>query len=274
MIKVKNISFSYNKGKEIFKDLSVEFNKNLSVIIGPNASGKSTLLKCIFGLLDYEGDIYWKDKSLKTIDLDKKSEIMVYLPQQDIQDTMLTVFETILLGRISSLSWQIKDEDLNKVYDAMRHLRILDIAEEYVSNLSGGQKKLVAIAQTLVRDPELIIMDEPTNNLDMQKQLELFEIIKQISSEKNIKFIIVLHDLNLASKYAEELIIMNKKGQRYISGKAKDVINKKMLEQVYGVKADIVEDGEGKVLVSANSSINKIDVFNLKQSGNMSRTNF
>lgn len=261
MISIDSLTFGYNEKTKIFDNLSVDFNSNLNIIIGPNAAGKSTLLKCIFGLLHPQGAIYWNGENLAQMSKEEKAKLMVYLPQQDMAGTMLTVFETILLGLVSSLSWKVKDEDLQNVYFALECLGIEDLAEKYIWELSGGQKKLVSIAQTLVRNPKVILMDEPTNSLDLQKQLELFEIILQIINQKNIKFLIVLHDLNLACRYAEQLVVLDKKGIS-ANGKPDEIVSEKMIEKVYGVKSRVINKPGEIPIISPLSSINKISVFN------------
>lgn len=260
MISVKDLSFAYGKN-QVFKNLNISFNSDLNVIIGSNASGKTTLLKCIFGLLKYKGDVYWQSMRIGNLDREERAELMAYLPQSDIPNSSLTVFETVLLGQISSLSWKVKQEQLDLVYNSLKALSICDIAEKKMSQLSGGQKKLVTIAQTLVRNPKVILMDEPTNNLDIQKQLELFEIIKQIIKYKRIKFIIVLHDINLALRYADKLIILDESGAKYAGGRVEEIVSEKMLKEVYGVNGKIIENSEAEIFVVPESSTNKIRIF-------------
>lgn len=186
---------------------------------------------------------------------------MVYLPQRDMANTMLTVFETVLLGRISSLTWKVQDEDLEKVYQALCSLGIEDLSKKVVANLSGGQKKLVSIAQTLVRDPKVVLMDEPTNSLDMKKKLELFEIIEQITEHKDISFIMVLHDLNLACRYAEHLIILDENGKTFASGKPSEIVNEEMIQEIYGLHASILYNEKGNPIILPQSSTRRIDLF-------------
>ena len=261
MISVNALTFGYDE-TNVLDNLSIDFEKNFNVVIGPNAAGKSTLLKCIFGILNPKGDVFWEGKDISKMSKKEKMELMVYLPQQDMGDTMLTVFETVLLGRISSLSWGVKDEDLEKVYLTLDCLGIVDLAERYVSELSGGQKKLVSIAQTLIRNPKIILMDEPTNSLDIKKQLELFEIINQIIKNRDIKFLVVLHDLNLACRYAEQLTILDSKGRQYASGNPKKIVTEQMLETVYGVNGKIMQSDEGIPIIFPESSTDKINLFN------------
>jgi iron complex transport system ATP-binding protein len=188
-------------------------------------------------------------------------EIMVYLPQEEMPPVFLTVFEITLLGKLPTLGWKVMESDINKVYRTLRGLHIESLAERYVGEISGGQKKLVSIAQTLVRDPKVILMDEPTNSLDMQKQIELFDIIHQIIQVKDITFIIVLHDLNLSCQHAEQLTIMNGNGGVYSNGNPVDIVTEEMLKTVYGVEADVIYDKNGKPIVTPVRSVQNTRYF-------------
>lgn len=258
MITVDNLRFSYNKNKSVFKvfdSLNLKFEKGFNVILGPNGAGKSTLLKSIFGLLTYEGDIlYYKDSILK-MKKDDKIKIMSYLPQMDIDLSSLTVMEMVILGRLPELNQKISDEDLDIVMETMESLNILHLADRNFTQLSGGQKKLVFIAQTLARKPKLILLDEPINSLDLRKQLELCTLLEKIVKEQNVDIIVVLHDINLAAKYADNVVIINDEGEVFDFGNPKDVITSKMLESVYKVKADIIYDNFGAPIISPISSI-------------------
>jgi len=254
MIKIENLYFKYDKNP-IFSNISLSLKDRINIIVGPNAAGKSTLLKCIFGILPAKGRIFWDDKQLSEMSREERMNLMVYLPQQDMEGTSLTVFETVLLGRLESLEWKVKDEDLEKTLLALQSLGIESIASRKMNQLSGGQRKLVSIAQTLVRDPKLILMDEPTNSLDMQKQLELFSIIKEVSVKKDMMFIIVMHDINLSCRYADSLVVLNSGGEFYSQGNPKEIVTEEMLREVYGVDAYIMLNENEIPVVSPIRSI-------------------
>lgn len=181
MLKINNLKFAYNKNKKnIFENLSLQFTKGFNVILGPNGAGKSTLIKAIFGLVASEGEIFYGSKNLTEMKINEKIELMSYLPQMDLDSSNLTVLEMVLLGRLPDLNTKVSDEDLNVVMETLISLNIYDLANRIFTQLSGGQKKLVFIAQTLVRYPKLLLLDEPTNSLDLQKQLELCYLLKEI----------------------------------------------------------------------------------------------
>lgn len=256
MLKLKNLNFSYKKtSKPVFSDLCVEFSHGFNVILGPNGAGKSTLVKSIFGLLDFQGEILYSDEDISTMPLGEKIKIMSYLPQMDVNISTLTVLEMILLGRLPDLGRKVSNEDLAIVMETLKSLNIEDLASRKFSELSGGQKKLVFIGQTLVRQPRLIILDEPTNSLDLQKQLELCQLLQRIVSERGVDLIVILHDINLAARYADHIVIINEDGSYYGCGIPVDVVTSKMLHDVYGVIGDVSLDSDKIPVISAKRSI-------------------
>ena len=261
MITVKNLSFSYQKSKrspKIFDNLSLTFAKGLNAILGPNGAGKSTLLKSIFGLLNYEGNILYGPESITAMKTEDKIKLMSYLPQMDVEISTLTVLEMVILGRLPELGYKISDEDLNIVMNTLESLNITALATRNFSELSGGQKKLVFIAQTLVRKPKLILLDEPVNSLDLQKQVELCQLLQKIVDKQNVDIIVVLHDINLAARYAQYIVVMNENGSLYSTGKPGEVITAHMLEEVYGVIANVTYDQQGIPIVSPVCSVRKV----------------
>lgn len=261
MITVKNLSFSYKRNKkshQVFDDLNLTFAKGLNVILGPNGAGKSTLLKSIFGLLNYHGNILYGHKSITSMNTEDKIKIMSYLPQMDVDISTLTVLEMVILGRLPELGYKISDEDLNIVMDTLESLNIAALATRNFSELSGGQKKLVFIAQTLVRKPKLIMLDEPVNSLDLQKQLELCQLLQKIVDKQNVDIIVVLHDINLAARYARHIVVMTENGSLYSTGRPDEVITSRMLEEVYGVIANVTYDEKGIPIVSPVCSVRKV----------------
>jgi ferric enterobactin transport ATP-binding protein len=256
MLEIKDLSFSYTKHKEnIFENLSINFSKGFNVILGPNGAGKSTLLKAIFGLLKYKGEIYYDNVNLSKINFNKKTELISYLPQMDLNVSPLTVLEMVLLGRLPELHQKISDEDIKAVTEILKTLNIEDLITKKFSELSGGQKKMVFIAQTLVRNPKLVLLDEPTNSLDLQKQLELCQFLQNFIELKKVDIVTVLHDINLAIRYADYVVILTNDGKLYDSGEARKVITEKMLREVYGVSGNVILDDENKPIISVKKSI-------------------
>jgi iron complex transport system ATP-binding protein len=237
MLAVRNLSFSYGK-KRVLQDINLDCEPMLTAIIGPNATGKSTLLKCIAGLMKHQGSVTLNGQ---TIEGEVASSLVSYLPQENGDPIALTVFEAVLLGRHQSLSWRVREEDLKLVLDVLEDLGIKDLSIRPLNQLSGGQQQMVSIAQSLVREPQVLLMDEPTSNLDLYRQLEIFNLIKEVTKNRKMITLVAIHDLNLVARYADRIVVMDK-GRIYATGEPSEILTEEMLSSVYRVKADVYVD--------------------------------
>jgi len=252
-LEINNFSFGYNSSL-IFNEMNFKIESKITILIGPNAAGKSTFLRCIAGVLDPEGTILFDGKDMKSFEKKDLISLRSYLPQESKTTSSLTVFEILLLGMANSLSWKVNEADLEAVSNVLKYLGIEDLALRNINELSGGQKQMVFIAQSLVRDPKLLLMDEPTNGLDLKYQFELFELIQKITLEKGMTTIIALHDLNLAARFADNIVVMSK-GEIYASGPPSSVLTQKTIESVYGINARISIDDDGVPWIKPINSI-------------------
>lgn len=216
----------------------------VTAVIGPNAAGKTTLFKCVTGILRAQGRILLDGKELKAFKRDEITRLVAYLPQENPVNAVLTVFEAVLLARLHSASWKVGDADLVHVSRVLADLQIDDLALRYLNELSGGQKQMVSVAQALVREPRILLLDEPTSNLDLQRQLEVLSLVKRVTAETEMTTLMALHDLNLAARYADHVVVMDR-GSVYAAGDATAVLTAAMLRDVYGVEAKISCDGDG-----------------------------
>lgn len=236
----------YQNKKRVLDGVDLEVAEGMNIIIGPNASGKSTILKCMAGILRTKNSVFYEGREInKCKDLYHK---LSYLPQQISASAALNVFEIMLLGKTEQLSWRIKEKDLALVESVMEEFGIINLASKRISEISGGQQQEVFIAQALIKNPEFLIIDEPTNNLDLKNQLEIMEKIRQYAKRRHARALIVLHDLNLAIRYADRLHLV-KNGKIRASGKPDDVISEPILEEVYGIKTRIIKNGDDTYIV-------------------------
>jgi iron complex transport system ATP-binding protein len=162
-----------------------------------------------------------------------------YLPQEYPSTAALTVFEAVLLAGRQSASWAVSDADLGHVAGVLAELRLEHLALRYLNELSGGQRQLVAVAQALAREPRVLLLDEPTSSLDLQRQLELLSLVRSVAVTREITVLIAVHDLNLAARYADRLIVLHG-GAVYADGPPSLVLTESMLAEVYGVEARVV----------------------------------
>ncbi len=246
MITVKNLSFSYNS-EPVLNDLNFEAREGEVIfILGPNGSGKTTLLKCIAGILKPRGAILVENQSLNDLSKRELAKKLAYVPQRG--DTgFLTVFDVILLGRKPYMGFGPTNEDYRIVKDVMSLLSLEKLAFRRLNELSGGELQKVMIARALAQRPRILLLDEPTNNLDVKNQIEIMRLIRKIAKESNISVISTMHDLNLASLYADR-ILMIKNGKIFASGGI-EVLNKENIKAVYGVDVEVVRmNGKAVIL--------------------------
>lgn len=200
-------------------------------VIGPNAAGKSTLFKRIAGLLSGPGEVRLSDSA-------KGKNSISYMPQDTSANAVLTVYESILLARKQGSAWSVADDDLHLIDHVMDALNIGPIAFRDLGALSGGQRQLVSVAQTLVREPDIMLMDEPTSALDLHRQVEVLSFMQAQARQKGMIVLIAIHDLNQALRFADKVLLIAD-GKMRACGDPLEVINPAMLREIYGVDARI-----------------------------------
>lgn len=200
-------------------------------VIGPNAAGKSTLFKRIAGLLDGPGEVRLSESQ-------KGRTAISYMPQDTSANAVLTVYESILLARKQGSAWSVADNDLQLIDHVMSALNITSIAFRDLGALSGGQRQLVSVAQTLVREPDIMLMDEPTSALDLHRQVEVLSFMQAQARQKGMIVLIAIHDLNQALRFADKVLLIAG-GKMRACGDPLEVINSTMLREIYGVDARI-----------------------------------
>jgi iron complex transport system ATP-binding protein len=167
-----------------------------------------------------------------------------YVPQSSGQTLPMTVFDAVLLGRRPHLNWRCSEADVDRVVETLALLGIEDFAMREFGELSGGQQQKVLLARALAQEPRMLILDEPTSKLDLRQQLEMMVIIRKLISESGVSAIMAIHDLNLASKFADK-IVMIKDGKIFAAGKPKEVFTVNNIREVYGVET-IVNGDSGR----------------------------
>ncbi|WP_243385505.1 adenosylcobinamide amidohydrolase [Bacillus kexueae] len=236
MLQVENISGGYH-GETIVHDLNFTVEKGeFFGILGPNGSGKTTLLKMISGLISVKtGTISLEDKPLSHFSAKQLAKKVAVLPQMQSASFEYTVKETVSLGRYpfqKGLFKQWTEKDEKVVTEAMAITEIEAYANHRLSELSGGEKQRVFLAQALAQEPVLLLLDEPTNHLDISHQKQLLDHLKEWSIQKGLTVISIFHDLNLASLYCDRLLLM-KDGRQMALDDPNHVVEEKLIERVY-----------------------------------------
>ncbi|MDO9522621.1 MAG: ABC transporter ATP-binding protein [Methanocorpusculum sp.] len=249
-ISVASVSQKYGS-HAVLKDISFEsISGEVLALLGPNGSGKSTLIKTIADILaPASGSITIDGVDVQKIDPIDRAKMIGYVPQYFHYTPFTTVLDTVLIGRRPYMSWSVSDEDLNVVDKAMSTMNITDLSDRFVNELSGGQRQRVFIARALAQNPNFFLFDEPTSSLDLRHQLETVSTMREIVRTDNSGMIIALHDLNLALRYTDKVLLL-KDGEMYDYGTPSEVLTTESVRDVYGVHAEFVENAQGRFILS------------------------
>lgn len=248
-IKVENLKFSYGK-KEILKDVNLVIQKGkLTGILGPNGCGKSTLLKNILGYLEpNSGNIVIDDVEKSKLSKKKLAQIVASVPQKSNITASLKVMDFVLMGRVPHLksSWYGYSKlDREIACKKLEDLDLLKFKDRVAVNLSGGEFQCVLLARALTQEPKILLLDEPTSALDINHAIALLKQVKKTIKSENLTAAIVMHDLNLAALFCDELIVM-KDGVVIISGTPEEVIDEELIKKVYELEVNVLRDENGK----------------------------
>lgn len=207
-VQVEDLYFSY-PGKDVLTRIDLELDEmEIMCIVGPNGRGKSTLVKCIKRLHSPKsGKIYFDGRDAAELNRLEMARLIGYVPQSTNQLFSSTVFDTVMMGRKPHYSWRCSDEDIAVVADILKLMELDGFAMNEYRNLSGGQQQRILIARALAQEPQLLLLDEPTSALDISHQLEVMEIIHELVHKRKIAVFMVIHNLNLASRYADSIVI-------------------------------------------------------------------
>ena len=236
MIEVDSISFRYHEDW-VLQDVSFRVEKGEFVgVIGPNGSGKTTLLKILYRLLlPQKGEILFELVSMKKMDRADIAKRIAVVAQETHLLFPFSVLETVLMGRSPYLGHLMfeSERDLEIAKRAMDLTNILSFSERPMDELSGGERKRVFIARALAQEPEVMLLDEPTANLDIHHQIDFLDLILTLNRERGLTIVMASHDMNIASEFCDRLILLQG-GRIYKMGTPEEVITKENIESVYG----------------------------------------
>jgi len=240
----KELTISYGS-EPIIDHLNLKIPKGkITVLIGSNGCGKSTLLRTMARLLRAtSGAVLIDGEEITKLSTKEISKRMSILPQGPSAPEGLTVHQLVRQGRYPHQSWfkQWSKEDERMVNLALKSTHMLQFADTPVDALSGGQRQRAWIAMTLAQGTQTLLLDEPTTYLDMSHQIEILDLLFDLNEKENRTIVMVLHDLNLACRYAHHIVAVHKKNI-YAEGKPEDIVTSKMVQSVFGMKCEITID--------------------------------
>jgi iron complex transport system ATP-binding protein len=237
ILEVNGISFAY-KSLEVLRDIRFKVARGeILAVLGPNGVGKTTLLKCINSILrPSSGSVLIDRESVFSLGSSEIARRIGYVAQR-AETSRLIAFDAILMGRQPHIHWNVSDRDLAIVDGAIKLLDLRHLAMRYIDQMSGGELQKVALARALVQEPKLLLLDEPTSNLDLKNQVEILKIIRRIVREHEVAAIMTMHDLNKALRYADTYLFL-KNGIIFSAGKVCEV-RAETIQAVYGLPVEI-----------------------------------
>ncbi|HYK72842.1 MAG TPA: ABC transporter ATP-binding protein [Pseudoneobacillus sp.] len=243
-IETKSLSLSYGEAL-IIDELNLKIPKGeITVFIGGNGCGKSTLLRSIARLLKpVSGSILLEGAAIAKQSTKEIAKRMAILPQSPSAPEGLTVLQLVKQGRYPYQSWlkQWSEDDEKKVKDALKATGLEELQERAVDSLSGGQRQRAWIAMTLAQDTDIILLDEPTTYLDMAHQIEILDLLFELNENEKRTIVMVLHDLNLACRYAHNIVAIKDK-RIYAQGNPELIINDQLVKDVFGMDCQVTVD--------------------------------
>jgi len=255
-IQAEDLGVSYGETL-IWEHINLDISEpGLISILGPNGVGKSTFMYTINKILEpTSGRVLLDGSDVMDLTFKDIAKKIAFVPQASGETFAMTVMDTVLMGRYPHSGYAVTQEDIEIATDCIIKMHMGEYAMRNFNELSAGQHQRVMIARGLAQQPDLLMLDEPTSNLDIYHQIYTMKLLRDIAHERNMTVLIICHDLNIASRFSDR-IIMFRKGTVYADGTSSEVLTAKTIQDVYDVKADIVPvDGRPYVIFHADDSI-------------------
>lgn len=233
---LKGEKLRFNRGKRlILKSMDISLEKSQFIgLIGPNGTGKSTLLRLMAGLMKPNaGTIFFKNQSISEMTALEVAKAITYMPQSTVLDYEFTVSQVVLMGRHPHRKkWQFSQkDDEQQAEKAIKQTGIYHLRDRYITSLSGGERQLVFLAKAIAQQSEVILLDEPTSDLDIYHQVQIAEVIRELVKEGKA-VLAAIHDINLATRYCDQLVLMGN-GELVARGTPEEVITVQNLMRVF-----------------------------------------
>lgn len=270
MLEINHLYVAYGSSM-VLKDISLTAEAGqVLAIIGPNGAGKSTLIKAASGVLPVKsGHISIAGKNIARISSTKRAQMIAVVPQARSLPPAYSVYQSVLLGRTPHIDWlgHPKSHDHLQVIKALELTHTLSLADRRIGELSGGEQQRVLLARAIAQQTPVLLLDEPTTHLDLKHQSNFLNLVRKLAVEQNLAVVMVIHDLNLGSLYADKVALFLE-GQIQAYGSPREVLNETNLQNVYQIPVHIMEhpdynaplilpDGLEPQLIPANNQIVK-----------------
>ncbi len=241
LLEVRDLTVSYGE-RVVLNGIDLTLaNGRVLVVIGPNGAGKTTLIRAISGVVPLSyGRLAFEGRNLIGLSNSERAQIFAVVPQARNLPPAFTAWETVALGRTPHLNWlgQTTDTDEEIVRDAMRQTDTLSLAQRRVGELSGGEQQRLLLARALAQQPRILLLDEPVTHLDLHYQITILDLIRELAQENKISVLAVLHDINMAVRFADQTALLVG-GKMIASGSPAEVLTPERLSEAYDLPREI-----------------------------------
>ncbi len=244
MLQVESLSVSYGE-RAVLHEVSFSVERGTVLgLIGPNGAGKSTLIRALSGVLATQsGRVLVDGRSLSGMSAPDVARHIAVVPQAHNLPPAFTAWETVLLGRTPYLNWlgQVSKRDEEIARDAMRRTDTLKLADRRVGELSGGEQQRLLLARALAQATPILLLDEPTSNLDLQYQISLLEQVRRLTRQDELSVVMVMHDLNLVARYCDQAALLVE-GRIAKMGDIESVLTARILSEAYHLPLEVMRN--------------------------------
>lgn len=248
MLKIENLHFNYGgSSRDVLRGANLELSEGqVGILLGKNGSGKTTLFKSLLGIVKpKKGSITFRGENLLKLNRLQRARRIAYVPQ-DIQFGDLSVFDSVLMGRISYFGIRAGKEDLESVEQMLKDMGLMELAHRNVTELSGGERQKIAIARAMAQEPQLMVFDEPTGNLDIQSEQLIIREAKKLAQQKNIAVLASLHDLNQALALGDTFFFLKDGMVKYAGGK--EIFTPEVIKDIFDADVELLKM-DGKTVI-------------------------
>lgn len=248
MLKIENLHFNYGgSSRDVLCGANLELSEGqVGILLGKNGSGKTTLFKSLLGIVKpKKGSITFRGENLLKLNRLQRARRIAYVPQ-DIQFGDLSVFDSVLMGRISYFGIRAGKEDLESVEQLLKDMGLMELAHRNVTELSGGERQKIAIARAMAQEPQLMVFDEPTGNLDIQSEQLIIREAKKLAQQKNIAVLASLHDLNQALALGDTFFFLKDGIVKYAGGK--EIFTPEVIKDIFDADVELLKM-DGKTVI-------------------------
>lgn len=247
MISVHNLQKNYGS-KIVLSNVSVDFPaRSITSLIGPNGAGKSTLLMMMARLLNpSSGNVLLQGSDVSELRISEYAKHVATLRQSPSFNMRLTVQELVAFGRFPHSRGSLTPQDQQAIDEAIAFLSLQPLRDAYINEISGGQRQMAFLAMTMAQQTDVLLLDEPLNNLDMKHAVQIMQALRRLCDEQGRTVILVIHDINFAANYSDHIVALKDGALRY-SGATHEVVTEQRLGDLYGLDFEITRSARGLV---------------------------